>query len=108
MQYFEYQLTDMGYDDPRTDPVEHIESIEGRDNKAQPFVHNGVVGYPAGALRCIDSLDRTKTLALFNGVPGEGGAEVAEVDVLNKLKADYGFPPETIMGADGLPMVSNK
>ncbi len=102
-QCAEYTLEDHGWDDPNTDPVEHLETIEGRDNVDQKFIHNGVTGYPENHVWMFEG--NGTVLALFEGTPDEGGVEIAEADVLAKLVNEYGFPAETTMGADGLPVV---
>ena len=86
MGYAEYTLTDHGYDDPSTDSVEPLASIEGRDNITQKFIHRGITGYPTTHKWMTER--NGKVLALFDGTPDEGGTEIAEADVLDKLKAD--------------------
>ncbi len=101
--FAEYTLVDHGWDDPNADPVEHLETIEGRDNVDQKFIHNGVTGYPENHVWMFEG--NGTVLALFDGTPDEGGVEIAEAEVLDRLISSYGFPLGTTLGEDGKPIV---
>lgn len=103
MPYSEYVLTDVGYRAPVAgiDPLPEIWGLSNTDEEA--FEHSGTTGYPTTHSWIFER--DGKALAMFDGSPDEGGVEIADADVLVKLIADYGFPPETVVGDDGLPVV---
>jgi hypothetical protein len=104
MQYAICTLNDLGFVDGNGKP---LASIDGRDNRTEPFRHLGVAGYPESAVLCIDQPGEAKTTTLAilpdgAGLP-ENGKEIAAADVRALLVASYGFPAGTTLGLDGLP-----
>ncbi len=103
--WIEYEIEDKGFFAPSVPGVNPLPEISGLSNQGdEQFFHKGFSGYPTKHTWMAE-LSGIKVLALFDDEPDEGGVEIAEADVLAKLKADYGFPQETAMGHDGLPVV---
>lgn len=102
MQYAQYNLIDLGYC-ATVAGIDPLPEIWGLSNQGEEsFEHKGITGYPVSHTWMTEK--GGKVLALFDGSPDEGGVEVAEADVIAKLMADYGYPAETTLGADGKPV----
>lgn len=118
MKYAKYSLTDLGF---YVVAISGPGEIFGLDNRLvdddgfeddQRFRHLGTVGYPGGALCCLDALGQgktMKTLAVFaDGAElPEGGTEILAADVVDLLVAEYGWPEGTTL-MDGLPVAPER
>lgn len=103
MLFAEYAIADNGYVDKDGNALASIDGLSGMGH--QRFSHAGYSGGPAPSAVIAEAPDKSKVLAAFSDTVEPGGNDVAAVDVLTLLVADYGWPDTAVMGADGLPMV---
>ncbi len=105
MEYKEFTITDNGYALTKDNcPVEDISGLSNEGDER--FYHCGCSGIPETAMATVHFVADRGSHMLFAFVGTlDDGVDVAQADVLAKLKAEYGFPSETTIGDDGRPIV---